>query len=457
MADETIFQQTLVSSGPITDHANKYLAGHDQTAVASFRIPLSVALDANEHIVDPSGMDFTSSTNVQGALDDIDAAIVSERTQVQNGGATLNDGAPTLNFSASFFTLTESPADDFAIVIADDGITTVKILDANVTNAKLADAAAYTLKGRNAGTTGVPSDFTIGSLTEKGSPVAGDFFLVTDGAASNAFKKADVGDLPFNNYTHPNHTGDVTSVADGATTIADEAVTNAKLAHASAWTFKVRNAGSTGDPSDAALADVTTEASPADGDFLVGFLDTGEIRKFDANNFLNASATLKPQIALLPAAAELPTSNAAAKSSHSTTAYERPVLLYDDSTDEAAAWTGVLPDSYGGGGLSVDIIWGSAGGVTTGNVVWAAAIESTTPDGDSLNTDNFAADNTVTDAAPASANNSVTAAITFTDGADMDSLAAGEMYRVRLTRDADNASDTMSGDAEVYAVYVREP
>jgi len=34
-----------------------------------------------------------------------------------------------------------------------------------------------------------------------------------------------------NNYVHPNHSGDVTSSADGATTIADDAVTAAKLAN----------------------------------------------------------------------------------------------------------------------------------------------------------------------------------------------------------------------------------
>lgn len=33
-----------------------------------------------------------------------------------------------------------------------------------------------------------------------------------------------------NNYTHPNHTGDVTSTGDGATVIAANAVTSAKLA-----------------------------------------------------------------------------------------------------------------------------------------------------------------------------------------------------------------------------------
>lgn len=58
-----------------------------------------------------------------------------------------------------------------------------------VTNAMLADMAAYTLKGRNAGTTGDPSDIDISALTEKTTLVDNDLFLIQDSAASNAFKK----------------------------------------------------------------------------------------------------------------------------------------------------------------------------------------------------------------------------------------------------------------------------
>jgi len=55
-------------------------------------------------------------------------------------------------------------------------------------------------------------------------------------------------------YTHPNHTGDVTSVGGGATTIANDAVTNAKMANMAASTFKGRITASTGDPEDMTAA-----------------------------------------------------------------------------------------------------------------------------------------------------------------------------------------------------------
>jgi len=72
-------------------------------------------------------------------------------------------------------------------------------------------------------------------------------------------------------YTHPNHTGDVTSVGDGAQTIAAGAVTNAKRADMPAWTLSGNNSASDAAPQDIAVGDLSQITTPASGDMLFGF------------------------------------------------------------------------------------------------------------------------------------------------------------------------------------------
>lgn len=60
----------------------------------------------------------------------------------------------------------------------------------------------------------------------------------------------------INQYVHPNHTGDVTSAGDGATTISPNVVTNAKLADMATNTVKGRKSSGTGDPEDISISDL---------------------------------------------------------------------------------------------------------------------------------------------------------------------------------------------------------
>lgn len=132
-----------------------------------------------------------------------------------------------------------------------------------------------------------------------------------------------------------------------------------------------------------------------------------------------------------------------------------PVLDFDAATDEDAIFTSVLPRHYAGGGLTVTIIW-AATSATTGNVIWNSAIERLDT-GTDIDADSFA----TAQASAASATSATSGAPTYTtithsSGANMDSLAAGEAFRIKITRDANNASDTMTGDAELIAVEIKE-
>lgn len=77
--------------------------------------------------------------------------------------------------------------------------------------------------------------------------------------------KLDGVDANANNYSHPNHTGDVTSTGDGATLIANDVVTNAKLANVASGTIKGRVTAATGDPEDLTAAQVRTLLNVEDG------------------------------------------------------------------------------------------------------------------------------------------------------------------------------------------------
>lgn len=97
--------------------------------------------------------------------------------------------------------------------------------------------------------------------------VISDATLATDAAATTSVAglmsaadkvRLDAMADSANNYAHPNHSGDVTSVADGATTIANDAVTNEKLANMATKTVKGRNTANTGDPEDLDMSTLKT-------------------------------------------------------------------------------------------------------------------------------------------------------------------------------------------------------
>jgi hypothetical protein len=102
--------------------------------------------------------------------------------------------------------------------IVNNAVTTVKINNAAVTNTKLANMVESRIKGRAKNeVAGEPQDLT---------PVqVRNILNVEDGA---------------NFYVHPNHTGDVTSTGDGPTTIANDAVTTAKILNSNVTYAKIQ-------------------------------------------------------------------------------------------------------------------------------------------------------------------------------------------------------------------------
>lgn len=133
------------------------------------------------------------------------------------------------------------------------------------------------------------------------------------------------------------------------------------------------------------------------------------------------------------------------------------VLDFDDSTDESVEFAAFMPRHYGGGGITVTVGW-MATTATTGTISLDVAFKSISDDGDDVDTKVFAAAN---NANPTTANVSGEVdytEITFTDGADMDSIAAGEYFRMKVLRDADSttSTDNMAGDMELVFIEIKE-
>lgn len=140
----------------------------------------------------------------------------------------------------------------------------------------------------------------------------------------------------------------------------------------------------------------------------------------------------------------------------STPAENWPVLRFDASTDEFWDFLCTL-EQYSNGGLTIEMPW-AASSATSGAVVWTAAIRALPGDSEDLTASHTYVPNSVTDTAPGTLATLSYPRITFTHGADMDNLQNNSRFMLRVSRDADNGSDDMSGDAELIwpAIVIRE-
>ena len=124
------------------------------------------------------------------------------------------------------------------------------------------------------------------------------------------------------------------------------------------------------------------------------------------------------------------------------------VLDFDDGDDESAIFVGVIPEAASlGSGLKIRLHWAAI--ETSGDCVWDVSLERMNTD---LDTDSF---DTIASATAATNGTSGILTVTEITLTTIDSVTAGDGYRLKVTRDATNVSDTMSGDAELVVVEVR--
>ena len=263
-------------------------------------------------------------------------------------------------------------------------------------------------------------------------------------------------------------TGDVTGSGTGsfAATIANSAVTNAKMANMTASTIKARVTGSTGAPEDATLTQVLDlVGSAAQGDILyrgastwtrLGAGTNGHYLKTQGTGANPTWATVTASgggstNVWIPASAWIPrtTTGAGIDSRElSTNKINTDELLFDAGTDEFAQALVVMPNNWNAGTVTAKFHWTASTG--SGDVVWGLQGRAYAND-DALDqamgtaqtaTDTLTATNDV-DISPA------TSAITLGGTA-----ASGNPVIFQVYRDADAGGDTLGADARLLGVEI---
>jgi hypothetical protein len=155
-------------------------------------------------------------------------------------------------------------------------------------------------------------------------------------------------------------------------------------------------------------------------------------------------------------AVHLPQDNEPPASNYATLDARNSILVldYDAATQEGAVFRGVLPSQYAGGGVTIDLFW-MATSATSGDVKWEAAWEENDTSNNDLDSDAFGTASTQTTTANGTSGKVAKSAITISH-ANMGSPAAGDPYRLRVRRLAADAADTMTGDAELMSLHVKE-
>jgi hypothetical protein len=132
-----------------------------------------------------------------------------------------------------------------------------------------------------------------------------------------------------------------------------------------------------------------------------------------------------------------------------------PVLDFDAATDESAVFTGIMPRNYAGGGVTVYLHLTDTNDTNAAHAsYWDVSFEAMiAQDADA---DGFAAAQSSHAHPNGTSGIPVVLAIPFTDGAQMDSVLAGELFRLKVNRDANNGSDDWANDAELLMVEIKE-
>lgn len=157
--------------------------------------------------------------------------------------------------------------------------------------------------------------------------------------------------------------------------------------------------------------------------------------------FIVDRSRLDPELAQYLATGNFPTYKLVAG-----TNFPISCLGYNDTTVQDVFFK-FFPSTYSSGNLTLTIEWYSATGQTSGAVVWGASLCCIAPGAaQSVETATFATQDKATTTVNGTAKGLTQTIVTITD---LNSIAAGDLVWLRLERVANDAGDTMTGDANM--------
>ena len=212
-------------------------------------------------------------------------------------------------------------------------------------------------------------------------------------------------------------------------------------AHSQVATGPVHGAESAATAGKMVVRDASSRARFADPSHAQDAANKGYVDTAEASAKTYVDALTQTRIAVLTAAGAVPkASNGAEKKQISGTNHEYYVLAFDKAADEFAYFDFVVPPDYNGGTITMKFFW-AAPTLNTGAVVWNY---NTLSRGSGNAWDSaLGTTRTVTQTTAGTALNLNVASFT----AASPGWTAGHAVIVRVSRDADHASDTLNEDA----------
>lgn len=178
-----------------------------------------------------------------------------------------------------------------------------------------------------------------------------------------------------------------------------------------------------------------------------GVLSWASVSTSTAGGSTFASTTWRERF--FPLGNEPPASNYATLDTRNS----HPVLDFDDTTAEAAVFSSIMSTDWTGGDLTAQLAY-SMTSTSTGTVGWTLEFERIGDSQLDIDSDSFGDATTITAVDIPATSGHVDVVSATVQSTDMDSIAAGEMYRVRVKRNV--SADNATGDAEFHWLTLKE-